>query len=111
MVAQQTPDTAPTSSDVATNAVAALFNKIGRRCWSRIPQAASWDGSPRPRGNNVKAVYSYEPVTQYFPQGRFRIRSVRDPWADHRHPDPAGRLHEADQDPDRDHLGRQLPDR
>ena len=67
---QQTPDTAPTSSDVATNAVAALFNKIGPAVLVTHSASGVLGWITATKSNNVKAVYSYEPVTQVFPAGQ-----------------------------------------
>jgi hypothetical protein len=67
---QQTPDTAATSSDLAASAVVALFNKIGPAVLTTHSASGVLGWITASRSANVKAVYSYEPVTQVFPAGQ-----------------------------------------
>ena len=67
---QQTPDTAATSNDVATNAIAALFSKIGPAVLVTHSASGVLGWITATKSDNVKAVYAYEPVTQVFPAGQ-----------------------------------------
>ena len=67
---QQTPDTAATSNDVATNAIAALFSKIGPAVLLTHSASGVLGWITATKSDNVKAVYAYEPVTQVFPAGQ-----------------------------------------
>jgi len=67
---QQTPDTAATSSDLAASAVVALFDKIGPAVLITHSASGVLGWMTASRSANVKAVYSYEPVTQVFPEGQ-----------------------------------------
>jgi hypothetical protein len=66
---QQTPNTGPGENDLTSDAVAALFNKIG----PTILLTHSASGPPgwmaRLKSENVKAIISYEPVAFTFPEG------------------------------------------
>ena len=66
---QQTADTAPTSDAQTSDAVAALFQKIG----PAILVSHSAGGLPgwltAPKAANVRALVSYEPVGCVFPEG------------------------------------------
>jgi hypothetical protein len=67
---QQTPDTASTSNAVATDAVAALFNKIGPAVLITHSASGVLGWITASKSDNVKAVYAYEPVQQVFPEGQ-----------------------------------------
>lgn len=67
---QQTPDTAATSNDVATNAIAALFSKIGPAVLLTHSASGVLGWITATKSDNVKAVYAYEPITQVFPAGQ-----------------------------------------
>jgi hypothetical protein len=66
---QQTPNTGPGDNNVVTDALAALFDKIGPSVL--ITHSAS--GGPgwltRIKTANIKAIVSYEPVQFVFPEG------------------------------------------
>jgi hypothetical protein len=66
---QQTPDTAPASNGLISDATAALFQKIGQGVL--VTHSAS--GLPGwltvPKAPTIKAVISYEPVGCVFPEG------------------------------------------
>jgi hypothetical protein len=66
---QQTPDTAPTSNDVATNAPAALFNKIGPAVLLTHSASGVLGWITATKSDNVKGIYAYEPVQAVFPVG------------------------------------------
>ncbi len=66
---QQTPDTAATSNDVATDAPAALFDKIGPAVLLTHSASGVLGWITATKSANVRAVYAYEPVTQVFPEG------------------------------------------
>jgi hypothetical protein len=66
---QQTPDTAGTSNDVATDAPAALFDKIGPAVLLTHSASGVLGWVTATKSRNVRAVYAYEPVTQVFPEG------------------------------------------
>jgi hypothetical protein len=66
---QQTPDTANTSNDVATDAPAALFDKIGPAVLVTHSASGVLGWITATKSANVRAVYAYEPVTQVFPEG------------------------------------------
>jgi hypothetical protein len=67
---QQTPDTAPTSNAVARDAAAALFDKIGPAVLLTHSASGVLGWLTAIKSANVRAVYSYEPVTQVFPEGQ-----------------------------------------
>lgn len=67
---QQTPDTAPTSNDVATDAVAALFDQIGPAVLLTHSASGVLGWITATKSADVKAIYAYEPVTQVFPEGQ-----------------------------------------
>lgn len=67
---QQTPDTAPTSNAVASDAAAALFDKIGPSVLLTHSASGVLGWLTAIKSANVRAVYSYEPVTQVFPEGQ-----------------------------------------
>jgi len=67
---QQTPDTAPTSNDMATDPVAALFDKIGPAVLLTHSASGVLGWITATKSSNVRAVYAYEPVTQVFPEGQ-----------------------------------------
>ena len=66
---QQTPDTGPGDNTVLSNAVAALFAKIG----PAVLVTHSASGLPgwltKPKSENIRAIVSYEPVGWVFPAG------------------------------------------
>lgn len=66
---QQTPDTGPGGTALISDAVAALFGKIG----PAVLVSHSASGLPgwltRTKSDNVKAIVSYEPVGWVFPTG------------------------------------------
>lgn len=66
---QQTPDTGPGGNTLVSDAVAALFGKIG----PAVLVSHSASGLPgwltRTKSDNVKAIVSYEPVGWVFPTG------------------------------------------
>jgi hypothetical protein len=64
---QQTPDTAPTSNDVATDPVAALFDQIGPAVLLTHSASGVLGWITATKSANVRAIYAYEPVTQVFP--------------------------------------------
>jgi len=66
---------------------------------SRIPQAASWDGSPRPRATTSRRSIPTSLSLSISRRAGSGSGPVRTLGPDHRHPIPLGRLHEADQDP------------
>jgi hypothetical protein len=65
---QQTPDTAPTSNDVATDPVAAMFDQIGPAVLLTHSASGVLGWITATKSANVKAIYAYEPVTQVFPE-------------------------------------------
>ena len=67
---QQTPDTAPTSNDVATGPVAAMFDQIGPAVLLTHSASGVLGWITATKSANVKAIYAYEPVTQVFPEGQ-----------------------------------------
>jgi hypothetical protein len=67
---QQTPDTAPTSNDVATDPVAALFDQIGPAVLLTHSASGVLGWITATKSANVRAIYAYEPVTQVFPEGQ-----------------------------------------
>jgi hypothetical protein len=67
---QQTPDTAPTSTDVAAGAVVALFDRIGPAVLLTHSASGVLGWITATKSANVKAMYAYEPVTQVFPVGQ-----------------------------------------
>ena len=67
---QQTPDTAPTSNDVAAGAIVALFDKIGPAVLLTHSASGVLGWITASKSSNVKAVYAYEPITQVFPEGQ-----------------------------------------
>src|SRR6266571_23945 len=66
---QQTPDTGPGGSTLVSDAVAALFAKIG----PAVLVTHSASGLPgwltKPKSESIRAIVSYEPVGWAFPQG------------------------------------------
>jgi hypothetical protein len=67
---QQTPDTAPASDALVTTAVAAAFDDIGPAVLLTHSASGVYGWETAIRSPNVVAVYSYEPVTQVFPDGQ-----------------------------------------
>ena len=67
---QQTPDTAPTGNDIATDPIAALFNRIGPGVLLTHSASGVLGWITATKSDNVKAVYAYEPITQVFPAGQ-----------------------------------------
>ena len=67
---QQTPDTAPTSNDVATGPVAAMCDQIGPAVLLTHSASGVLGWITATKSANVKAIYAYEPVTQVFPEGQ-----------------------------------------
>lgn len=67
---QQTPDTAVTSNDVATDPIAALFDQIGPAVLLTHSAGGVLGWITATKSSNVRAVYAYEPVTQVFPEGQ-----------------------------------------
>ncbi len=67
---QQTPDTAATSNAVATDAPAALFNKIGPSVLLTHSASGVLGWITATKSANVKAIYAYEPVQAVFPTGQ-----------------------------------------
>jgi len=67
---QQTPDTAPTSNDVATGTVAAMFDQMGPAVLLTHSASGVLGWITATKSANVKAIYAYEPVTQVFPEGQ-----------------------------------------
>jgi hypothetical protein len=66
---QQTPDTAPTPNSVAVNAVSALYDKIGPAVLITHSASGILGWLTGAKNDNVKAIYSYEPVGCAFPTG------------------------------------------
>jgi hypothetical protein len=66
---QQTPDTAPTPSTVAVNAVSALYDKIGPAVLLTHSASGILGWLTGAKNEKVKAIYSYEPVGCAFPPG------------------------------------------
>jgi hypothetical protein len=64
---QQTPDTATTSNAVATDAPAALFNKIGPAVLLTHSASGVLGWITATKSANVKGIYAYEPIQQVFP--------------------------------------------
>jgi hypothetical protein len=65
---QQTPDTGPSPTDVETDAVAKLFDKIGPAVLISHSASGILGWVTRTKSANVKAIVSYEPVACAFPQ-------------------------------------------
>ncbi|ACK50735.1 conserved hypothetical protein [Methylocella silvestris BL2] len=67
---QQTPDTATTTNDQATDPVAAMFNQIGPAVLLTHSAGGVLGWITATKSSNVRGVYAYEPVTQVFPEGQ-----------------------------------------
>ncbi len=67
---QQTPDTAGTNNTVATAPAALLFDKIGPAVLLTHSASGVLGWITGTKSDNVKGIYSYEPVTQVFPEGQ-----------------------------------------
>jgi hypothetical protein len=66
---QQTPNTGPNDNEVVTDAVAALFKKIGPGVLVTHSASGILGWMTRIKNPNVKAIVSYEPVGFVFPAG------------------------------------------
>lgn len=67
---QMTPDTGPVDIDVTSNAVAALFNKIGPGILVTHSHSGGMGWRTAIRSRNVRAIVSYEPGSNFaFPEG------------------------------------------
>jgi hypothetical protein len=67
---QQTPDTATTTDDAATNPVAAMFDQIGPAVLLTHSASGVYGWETATKSENVIGVYAYEPITQVFPEGQ-----------------------------------------
>jgi pimeloyl-ACP methyl ester carboxylesterase len=66
---QQTPNTGPESQTVVTDAVAALFQKIGPAVLVTHSASGVLGWLTAIKHRNVRAIVSYEPTTFVFPEG------------------------------------------
>jgi hypothetical protein len=67
---QMTPNTGPFDVDVASNAVAALFDKIGKGILVNHSQGGGVGWFAALKSSNVRAIVSYEPGSNFpFPMG------------------------------------------
>jgi hypothetical protein len=67
---QQTPDTAPTNSTVATDPIATMFNQIGPAVLVTHSASGVLGWITGTKSANVKGIASYEPVGWVFPEGQ-----------------------------------------
>ncbi len=67
---QQTPDTAPVTDDLVTNAVATMFDEIGPAVLLTHSAGGVYGWETATKSSNVVGVYAYEPITQVFPVGQ-----------------------------------------
>jgi hypothetical protein len=66
---QVTPNTGPETTDLVSDAVAALFNKIGPAVLINHSQSGKYGWPTAMKSPNVKAIISYEPTSFVFPEG------------------------------------------
>lgn len=66
---QITPNTGPETTDVVSDAVAALFNKIGPAVLLTHSQSGKYGWPTAIKSNRVKAIIAYEPTSFVFPEG------------------------------------------
>jgi pimeloyl-ACP methyl ester carboxylesterase len=66
---QMTPNTGPYNSQVVSDAVAALFDKVGEGILVTHSQGGSNGWQTAMKSPNVKAIVSYEPAIFFFPEG------------------------------------------
>lgn len=66
---QVTPNTGPETTDLVSDAVAALFNKIGPAVLITHSQSGKYGWPTAMKSPNVKAIISYEPTSFVFPEG------------------------------------------
>jgi len=67
---QMTPDTGPFDIDVMSDAVSALFNRIGRGILVTHSHSGGLGWSAAMKNENIKAIVSFEPGSNFvFPKG------------------------------------------
>jgi pimeloyl-ACP methyl ester carboxylesterase len=66
---QMTPNTGPYDSQVISDAVAALFDKVGEGILVTHSQGGSNGWQTAIKSQNVKAIVAYEPAIFFFPEG------------------------------------------
>ncbi len=67
---QQTPDTAPVTDDLVTDAVAKMFDQIGPAVLLTHSAGGVYGWETATKSSNVAGIYAYEPITQVFPEGQ-----------------------------------------
>jgi pimeloyl-ACP methyl ester carboxylesterase len=66
---QMTPNTGPYDSQVISDSIAALFDKVGEGILVTHSQGGSNGWQTAMKSPNVKAIVSYEPAIFFFPEG------------------------------------------